>query len=188
MGLMTLAVLVLAVVPPAVIPSQPASTNSSSDEQVLYALGSEATYVEGCFDPCLCPIMAPSGLEGSFVLRPAGTNGQFLNYELSQLSWLVMWQGEVFHRVEGTGVFRLDEDGKQQQLLLNLSLDGDAPLAFDSGIVPLDAGFPEMDVTVSMNGMYCYDRVFHLIAAPNGKIGVASESAWGALKARFLEH
>jgi hypothetical protein len=188
MGLETLVVLVLAVVPPAFNPPQITNPNGSTEEQVLYVLENEATYVEGCFDPCDCPIMAPTGLEGSFLLTPAGGDGEFLNYELSQLSWLVMWQGEVFHRVEGTGVFRLDENGKRQQLLLNLSFDGEAPLAFDSGVVPLEAEFPELDVTVSMNGMVCYDRVFHLVAVPNGKIGVASESTWGTLKARFLEH
>jgi len=188
MGLKTLVLLVLAVVPPAVIPSAITNPSSLTAEQCLYGLGDKATYVEGCFDPCECPILAQTGLEGSFLLRRAGEDSQFVNYELSQLSWLVMWQGEVFHRVEGTGLFRLDESGKQQQLLLNLSFDGDAVLTFDSGVVPLDAEFPQLDVTVSMNGMYCYDRVFHLIAAPNGEIGVASESAWGALKARYLEH
>jgi len=188
MGLITLVLLVLAEVPSAVSTSPVTSQYDSTTEQCLYAIEDGANYVEGCFDPCECPILAQTGLEGSFLLRRAGVDGQFVDYELSQLSWLVMWQNEVFHRIEGTGLFRLDESGKQQQLLLNLSFDGDVPLAFDSGVVPLDAEFPELDVTVSMNGMYCYDRVVHLLAAQNGKIGVENESAWGALKARFLEH
>ena len=181
----TLVLLTVLTVPPLAATARASDSSLSTTDQYLYALQDDATYVEGCFDPCMCPIMSEARLEGSFILRCTGTDGQFVNYELSQVSWLVMWQDAVFHRVEGTGLFRLDEEGKQQQLLLQLSIDGNPPISFDGGVVPSLVPFPDLSATVSMNGMYCYDRVFHVTAAQNGKIGVGDESAWGALKARF---
>ncbi len=185
MGLTTLVLLMLATGSSSVGAAPSSNPKISATIEYLYELQADAGYQEGCFDPCECPILAQTGLKGTFILRRSGEDGQFVDYELSRVNWIVRWQGEVFHRIEGNGLLRLDEGAHQQQLLLDLSIDGEPPLHFDSGLVPLVNEFPDLNVTVSMNGMYCYDRVFQVAAVRTGPVGVENESGWSALKAGF---
>jgi len=40
---------------------------------------------------------------------------------------------------------------------------------FDSGLVPESKPFPDINVTISMNGQVCFDKVFNVSASPRAQ-------------------
>lgn len=40
------------------------------ESETVYDLTAGSAFVEGCFEPCQCPIRISSDLDGEFVLRP----------------------------------------------------------------------------------------------------------------------
>src|SRR5262249_54568972 len=54
----------------------------------------------------------------------------------------------------------------QQQLTLDLQIGTNKLEHFDSGLVTGPAPFPDIKVTISMNGMVCFDKVFAVSASP----------------------
>jgi len=54
----------------------------------------------------------------------------------------------------------------QQQLALDLQVGSDKVQHFDSGLVTGPAPFPDIKVTISVNGQVCFDTVFEVSASP----------------------
>jgi hypothetical protein len=75
--------------------------------------------------------------------------------------------GAPLRRVVGRGTYQLGgEVAVTQRLELDLRLTGEPPAHFDSGLVPAGAQFPEIEATVSRNGMTCFDEVLAIDAVP----------------------
>lgn len=146
----------------AAITGAQAQTNSTSD--VLYALTSAASYEDGCFDPCLCPVHFYDDLAGTWRMRPAPPESGFDVYAIDQVNWFLP---QLDQRITGSGTYRIGGGAtRMHQLTLDLVQD-DRPLAhFDSGLVLAGNEFPAITITVSMNNMVCHDTVFHVAAAP----------------------
>lgn len=148
----------------------PASADLSFIERGagVYRLSADATFQEGCFDPCLCPIMNEAPLRGTFLLgRPV--SGDVVDFrEIRQINWMVGPAGMTSHRITGSGNYRITNFGLPQQhaLELELSIDGGEPQFFFSDFVPVDSNDGSIDITVSMNGVFCYDIVIRVSAAP----------------------
>jgi len=130
---------------------------------VLYRLGSEASFQEGCFGQCMCPVLL-AGLRGTLGLTPAAPSGGFAVWNLSDIDW---WIPELETPVTGSGTFRRSPGpDAQQQLVLDLSIGGEPVERYDSGVVPATARFPRIDALASLYDLQCYDRVFVVRAAP----------------------
>lgn len=144
----------------------PARAQSADAPATLYRLEKDATYQEGCFPPCLCPILVETPARGTLALRPAGFDGLFEHYEVRDVNWTVSL-GDSELRVTGSGKYRIGgEFALMEQLELDLRV-GDEPVEhFDSGLVPAGAIFPSLRVAVSIHGQYCYDTVFVVSASP----------------------
>lgn len=135
---------------------------------VLFRLTDDATFQEGCFGMCLCPVLI-AGLQGTFTLTPTGTSSDgFTEFAVEDVRWTVFDLGQ---RITGSGTYRVrtGPDGLQQ-LVLDLSTDGGPVERYDSGLVPRTARFPAIDVLASLNDMTCYDRVFEVRAVPAGPV------------------
>src|SRR5881396_3880438 len=65
------------------------STPASAQTSTLYRLNKDSTFQQGCFPPCLCPIMIAVPVEGTFVLTPTGFDGLFDTYAVTDVNWLV---------------------------------------------------------------------------------------------------
>jgi hypothetical protein len=134
----------------------------------LYALQPESAVTRGCFDPCMCPLMSPEPVEGSFVMIevPGQEAAPFREFGISALRWRTKINGEEVS-IAGSGRYRVGgEFAQQQQLELDLRI-GSAPLQhFDSGLVVGGGEFPKLDVSISVNGGYCYDTVIDVVAQP----------------------
>ena len=115
---------------------------------VLYRLGGEQAFQEGCFGQCLCPVLAAE-MQGTFGLTAAGPSGGFQTWTVSDVDWLVP---ELGIRLTGSGLFWLSPPpGSQQQLILDLSLDGGPIEQYDSGLVPAAVPFPKIEAMVSLD-------------------------------------
>lgn len=133
---------------------------------VIYRLDKGSAYQQGCFDPCLCPLLEERPVRGTFALAPAGFDGLFDNYRVEDVNWTVSL-GDPELRITGSGTYRLGgEFALMEQLVLDLRA-GDNPVQrFDSGRVPTTGEFPAIGVTVSIHGQFCFDTVLRLAASP----------------------
>jgi hypothetical protein len=133
---------------------------------VLYQIDKESDYQEGCFPPCLCPVLINQTLKGTFVLTPAGVDPLFTNYTVTGINWMVtLGQTETF--ITGSGTYRIGgEFALQQELTLDLKIGDDKVEHFTSGLVTGPAPFPVIAITIAMNNQYCFDKVFRIQASP----------------------
>src|SRR6266699_602270 len=144
----------------------PLSTPASPQTGTLYRLNEDSTFQQGCFPPCLCPIMIAVPVKGTFVLTPSGFDGLFNTYAVTDVNWLVPIGGNNT-TVTGSGTYKVGgEFALQQQLFLDLQVGGDKVQHFDSGLVTGPAPFPDIKVTISVNGKVCFDTVFEVSASP----------------------
>jgi hypothetical protein len=143
-----------------------------------YHVGGGSTFQQGCFDPCDCPLLKPRPIRGSFVLVPIpqGSSSAGVEYAVvkMRLNHLVSASPSVLRLLyTGSGFYRRNLQGPWgnqppgQQMFLDLrSTNTGATEHFDSGIVQTAVPFPQIDITMSINGMVCFDKVIHLRAAP----------------------
>ena len=151
----------------------PAQT-TNGPAATLYRLKPDATFEQGCFAPCECPVMLASAVKGTFVLTPTGFDGLFNTYAVGGVNWVVSMGGsnELF---TGKGTSKLGgEVALEQELSLDLQADGAAAQHFDSGLVQAAAKFPDINVTISINGQVCFDTVFGVSASPMPLAMIAS--------------
>jgi hypothetical protein len=136
----------------------------------------EGSYAFGCFDPCLCPISFTDDLTGSFTLTPGFglivTKGvySYQPFDIDDMALLVNTFGGRSVEYAGSGTYALisGEDGVlRHQMILELTTDGRTFTQFDSGLVPVEPSFPQINIAVSINGMFCLDTVFSIDASPD---------------------
>jgi len=143
-------------------PAKGGAANSS----VVYQLNADSSFMQGCFPPCLCPVMLGDPVKGTFLLTPMGFDGLFNTYAITNVSW-IFWINGTNLLVTGSGTYKVGgEVALQQELSLALRLGGSTVAQFDSGLVPDSAPFPDIKVTISMNRQVCYDKVFNVNASP----------------------
>ncbi len=130
---------------------------------ILYELDGDDGFQEGCFGQCLCPVLA-ARMTGTFGLTPGSPTGAFSTWTVSEVDWQVASLG--LH-ITGSGILQASQGvDAQQQLILDLSINGGAPERYDSGLVPASSPLPRVDAVVSLHGMQCFDRVLAVSAAP----------------------
>jgi hypothetical protein len=137
---------------------------------VLYKLVKGSTYQEGCFDPCACPLTMEIPMRGTFRLTYLAYDGLFTHYAVDGVRWRAYF-GSATRHITGAGMYRIGgEVAVQQQLELELIIDGEPRDTFDSGLVVGGYEYPKIDVAVSMHDMFCYDIVLQVRARPFGDI------------------
>jgi hypothetical protein len=143
-----------------------ARAEGMSDASTIYRLNPDSNVQQGCFAPCMCPILLGSGVRGTFVLTPTGSDGVFKTWAVSDVNWIAAF-GDRELRVTGSGTYKIGgEFGMQQQLALDLKIGDDPVEHFDSGLVSGGERFPEISVAISMRGQVCFDTVFFVDASP----------------------
>ena len=139
---------------------------ATASARTLYRLNEDSTFERGCFPPCLCPVLIGAPVRGTFVLTPTGFDGLFSTFAVTDVSWVVAIDG-TDTIVTGRGTYRIGgEFALQQELTLDLQVGSDKVQHFDSGLVPTQAVFPNIKVTISVNGQVCFDTVFNVSASP----------------------
>ena len=165
-----------AVALPLILLCLPAATLGST----LYRLVERSAYEEGCFDPCMCPIMFNETLRGTFAVEPLAGEVGAAGLRISEVHWNFV-QGTDVVAVTGSGLYT--REPLQHRLELDLQLGDQPPQRFDSGLVALSGEFPTLSIAVAVNGFFCYDRAFVIEAEPNA-VGLQT-ATWGALKSTY---
>lgn len=130
----------------------------------LYVLTPEASFEEGCFDPCLCVVHHYDDLIGTFRMTPGAPDPLFQVFDITEVNWLVPGLG---YRVTGSGTYRIGgEFARMHQLQLDLRVADREVQHYDSGLILGGAEFPALNLSIAMNGMICTDTVFHVRAKP----------------------
>src|SRR5690242_9556719 len=143
----------------AVVASEQSSAQIISGP-TFYRLDQSSSLQQGCFPPCLCPVMIGEPVKGTFLLTPTGFNGLFDTYAITQVNWLTSING-TNQIVTGSGTYKIGgEVALQQELSLDLQLGPGQVAHFDSGLVPVSATFPRINATISIHGQFCFDTVF----------------------------
>lgn len=146
----------------------------------VYELTPESNYIEGCYNPCDCPIFMNETLQGRFVLSNVSQTADRAVFEVTAIEWQFR-QGDEIKLVSGSGSYEIDSG--QQRMRLDLVVSGYPERRFDSGWVPLLNDLPRISVAVAVNNFFCYDYVFTINAVPRPV--ATSESTWGSLKAVY---
>ena len=139
---------------------------SNGSPATLYRLNADSSFEQGCFPPCLCPVMTDVPARGTFLLTPTGFDGLFNTYAVTNVNWIVSINGTATV-ITGSGTYKVGgEFALQHELSLDLKVGGDKVEHFDSGLVADSTPFPDIKVTISINGQVCFDKVFKVSASP----------------------
>jgi hypothetical protein len=110
--------------------------------------------------------MLGAPVKGTFLLTPSGSFGSFKTYAVTGVNWVVSQNG-MTKTVTGSGTYKVGgSSAPQQELSLNLQINGGAVQHFDSGLVPESVLFPNIKVSISLHGQVCFDTVFNIDASP----------------------
>src|SRR5213593_4885708 len=158
------------------------ANSQSSDSTATYVLLKDSVIEIGCFGPCTCPVLTRQ-IQGTYLLTRTGADPLFEYFDVSDVKWEAPQSPQVL-RITGSGKYKLGgEFALTQELALELSLNGNPPRPFDSGTVPVNVRFPEMDVTISIHGRQaCYDTVIRVHAVPLKNAGVGDRRTQAELR------
>jgi len=150
---------------PALIRVTPAEAQPDSSNVTHYELEPNSRFTWGCFGPCACPIFSSQPLKGTFNLRYLGSDPLFNNYEVSNVRW-VLPEASSSQTIQGSGLYRVGgEFAVQHQLSLDLTIGGEPPKHFDSGLVQGGGQFPKIEIDISLHRQgACIDTVIHVQA------------------------
>lgn len=146
----------------------------------IYRLTDKSQYQEGCFPPCMCPIMASNAITGTFRLGRASQDPLFTTYALTDVNLIVPLDAREI-RITGTGSYKIGgEFALVHQLQLALKVGDRDIQKFDSGLVVGGSEFPAINLTVAMNGMICQDTAITIAAVPVRLAEIAPYSVAGS--------
>jgi hypothetical protein len=166
----------------------PASGQVLDPIQYTLAYGSDLEY--GCMGLCACPVLFSGPLKGSFTFYRTGIDPLYTHYALLNIAWTYTMNdgpgGTPRARsVRGSGTYDVGgEVALLQRMTLDVTTDDTLPQHFDSGLVPVHASFPIIDIAARLHVNACIDSVFHVVASPFGLASV--EPGAGARLLRSL--
>jgi len=138
-----------------------------ASERVPYSLV-KSEYHVGCQPPCLCPIQTLS-VAGGFDLVDLGqaTDPALQHYALVDIHWQTLPSQPPDENFSGFGIYTLDAGAGKQRLVCDLVDGNGLKQRFDSGSAEGGETAPaEIDVSIALNGFFCFDKVFDLFAVP----------------------
>jgi hypothetical protein len=158
---------VASIIVPALLAISAATAAAQTDpsKAMQYKLEPASAFETGCFNMCACPIITHP-LKGTFTLEHTGFDPLFDYYNVSNVRWVVT-DATTYFTITGSGTYKIGgEFALQHQLTLDLSLDGDPPLRFDSGLVVTGgSSFPNIVIDIRRHaGAACIDTVIHVDA------------------------
>jgi hypothetical protein len=146
-----------------------------------YRLTGGTTFQRGCFDPCDCALGQELPVTGSLALVPLRRNLFVTEFAVVNVRWQVgAIDGTALRTIpiRGFGTYWTGGDfALQQQLSLDLLVDGEPQTHYDSGPV-LGSSYPRLNVPISINGGVCFDTVINVQARPR-RIGASRPSSGG---------
>ena len=103
---------------------------------------------------------------GSFVLRRTGADPLYTYFAIER--YVASFNnGPGVVSITGSGRYRIGgEVALSQQMTLDLAIEGQPPVHFDSGLKPVSVPFPQIDISCAVHGFDCFDTVIVVDAKP----------------------
>jgi len=137
----------------------------------IYRLTADSSYQEGCFPPCMCPIMMHQGLIGTFKLTYSGRIDGIDVYSVDDINWLLEKDGTQIP-ITGSGTYSIGSPNlitvMQQRMELDLTFDKEPLEHFDSGWV-VAGDMSRINIAVSVNNMFCWDKAVFIDALQDSR-------------------
>jgi len=148
-----------------------AATPAFSQTRAYVLAVPPSAFEVGCFGPCDCAVITRSTY-GSFNLVPTGFDGLYDTYRVERyIASFNNGPGAV--ALSGSGTFRIGgEFAYMQQMTLDLTGPEGQRFHVDSGLVPVGAAFPKIQIDCPAHAFACYDTVVVVGAAPVGTVDV----------------
>jgi hypothetical protein len=139
-------------------------------DPIQYSLFTHSDLGYGCDGPCACPFVFTGPLAGTFTFYRTSVDPLYTHYALLNILWRYPVPGTgKFATVTGHGTYDIGgEVAAMQRMQLDVTTDGVLAQHFDSGLVPVRATFPAIDIDVRVAVNVCIDSVLHVIAGPQG--------------------
>lgn len=140
-----------------------------SEELVPYFIH-HTEYLEGCYAPCRC-ILRSWIAEGGFYLLDINTSNNPLRKRYAIIKFHASTVGPTRlpeRSWTGFGIYSLGRSrlANDHRLVLDLNDPTVGFQRFDSGLVPYDNAWPEINIDISTNFFYCFNHAFYLHARP----------------------
>lgn len=167
--MVALAAVLLGAAPCAATPPEPGAK--------IYVLETPpSSLMIGCQGPCACPLFSRPTY-GSFALVKTGFDPLYTYYNVE--NYIASYNnGPGAVSITGSGQYKIGgEFAVMQEMTLDLAIEGQPRVHFDSGLVPTRALFPEIDISCAVHGFYCYDTVLVVDAKPFDQADVPSPRA-----------
>jgi hypothetical protein len=164
-------------------PSALAQT-ASSDDVFTYKLEKTARFETGCFAMCDCAIVTHP-IQGTFTLQHTGFDPLYDYYAITDVRWVVS-DATTYATIHGSGIYkRGGEFALTHQLTLDLTVDGEGPQHFDSGMIVGGSEWPRIVIDVSLHrNSACVDTLIHVDATDPIATGISSS---GGLQAPWVK-
>lgn len=123
-------------------------------------------YLEGCFDPCDCPLQSWNAV-GGFLLVDINTSSNPARKRRAVIDFYAETVGpfdppdRVYY---GCGIYSTGMS--DERLVLDLKDPTVGLHTFDSGILPYAGPWPEINIDISTNNFVCFNFAFYLHARP----------------------
>jgi hypothetical protein len=176
----------------------PCTAAPADTVETLYALNTPNSVLEvGCQGPCACPLVSLPTY-GSFVLMRTGVDPLFTHYAVKRFI-ASFNNGPGVVSIIGSGHYRIGgEFALVQELTLDLQIQGQPAVHFASGLSPVRAPFPQIDIACAVNDFFCFDSVLVVDAKPVdpltvpgaspravGLVGVGPNPCFGSARIEF---
>ena len=150
------------------VPSAALADLLGSGNGTIHRLTTESSYQEGCFPPCMCPIMIYQGLSGTFKLTYTGLIDGIYVYSVDDIHWFLE-QDDVQIMITGSGVYHIGSPDAttvmQHRMELDLTIDNEPLEHFDSGWVFVE-DMSRINIVISTNDKICWDKAIFIDALP----------------------
>ena len=132
----------------------------------IYRLTADSSYQEGCFPPCMCPIMLHQSLVGILKLTHTGKIDGVDVYSVDYINWLLEKDG-IQIPITGSGTYSICSPGvlpvMQHRMELDLIFDKEPCEHFDSGWSVVE-DMSRINIAISINNMFCWDKAIFIDA------------------------
>ncbi|MCJ7756368.1 MAG: hypothetical protein MUP13_17545, partial [Thermoanaerobaculales bacterium] len=150
-----------------VLAAVPTLSTAGTSCETLYRLTEDASYVEGCFPPCECPLAEAIRFRGTFTLGPDTIGCAIISQKVTNLYWIATIDATELE-ITGSGVYSRNSGPSPpaHSLDLDLLVDGGEAQHFSSGWLPLASDDGSINIPVSIHGQTCHDTLIVVDASP----------------------
>lgn len=149
-----------------------ASAQTASSDVFTYKLEKDSRFDIGCFGLCECAVVTHP-IQGTFFLQHTGFDPLYDYYAINDVRWVVS-DANVYAEIRGSGTYkRGGEFALTHQLVLDLSVNGEPPKRFDSGMIVGGSQWPQIVIDISLHqNQACRDTLIHVDATDPLTTGV----------------